>query len=238
MNKNSQHPSWGKVAVGCRIGKHPENQFFVSWTQLLFRGLRRGDAVLTPASQLPAHWAGDVLARGFLKTDCNALLLVDDDMAFEATALEELRSNESNWGFDMVSAFYTTRSFPPRPLVFRLFGGDRPEHIAQGEMYQHISPVPDNTVMEIPLTGWGFTLIRRRVIEAMVDPELGPQRSYYFAYGPGWESDDIPFCRRARELGFRLAVDSSVKVDHIGAIPIGWEQYQGWLRLEAAKKNG
>jgi len=42
------------------------------------------------------------------------------------------------------------------------------------------------------------------------------------------ESDDIPFSRRARELGYKMAVDTNVKIGHIGQTVFGWGEYLKW----------
>lgn len=212
---------WGRIAAGCRIAKHPEALFFASWTGLIAGGTRQDDAILAPTIHTPAHWASDSLARSLLKSDCDSLLMIDDDMSFEPDALERLRTNPANQGYDVVMALCTSKELPPRPIVVSLVDG----------VFKTNHDFQDGDVVPVDMVGLAFTLIRRRVFEAMLG-ESAPEQGFFFSYGPGRESDDVPFCRRVRELGFRMAVDTAVKIDHIGAFAYGWHQYQALRRVK------
>ena len=216
------HADFGRIAVGCRIGKHPEAAFFAAWTGLVVEGLRNGDVVLTPSAYSPAHWASDFLARQFLKSECDTLLMIDDDMEFPPDALDRLRSNAASFEYDIVFALCTTREMPPVPVLLRL-AENQPDD--GRELYQRVTRFPLGRTIPVDVVGLAFTLIRRRVFEAMLAPG-GPDASYFFTYGAGRETDDAPFCRQARRLGFALAVDTAVHIDHVAAIPLGWRHVQ------------
>lgn len=216
--------TWGKIAVGCRIAKHPEALFFTSWTGLIAGGLRDGDEILTPSTSMPAHWASDALARAFLLSECDSLLMIDDDMAFDPLDLERLRTHEANHAYDITFAFCTTRTLPPKPVMMRL-AAEQPGKFG-GENFYTVDRFTDGSVVPVDAVGLAFTLIKRHVFGAMMTVGETINQSYFFTYGNGRETDDIPFCRRARELGFTMGVDTAVKIEHIGAIPIGWRHLQ------------
>lgn len=224
-------PDWGRVAVGVRVAKHPEFGFFVSWTAMTTGGMRNGDKILVPKGHMPAHWASNAIARDYMTTDLESLLLVDDDMEFDSQDLERLRSNEANHDFDVIFGFCTQRVYPPRPVVMRVREQQPPLPLSlHGELFDTAHEIiVDNEVIEVDAVGLAFTLIKRHVIEEMTG-EYGPDHTFYFSYGPGKESDDIPFSRRCRELGFKLGVDISTKIRHIGTVPFGWDEYQGWYQ--------
>lgn len=81
--------------------------------------------------------------------------------------------------------------------------------------------------IEVDYAGTGFMLIRRDVVEALA----GGSESYEGPHGrvpalymtpvwrDGFESEDYHFCRRAREAGFRIVMDPSVRLGH-------WGQYR------------
>ena len=220
---------WGNVAVGARIGKYPEYHFFTSWTSLINGGLRSEDKILMPIGWLTAHNASNALTREFLRTDLDSLFLVDDDMAFDAQDLERLRSNEANWDYDVVFGFCTHRVWPPKPVVMRRKEQPGLPYSLLGEAFVYpYDEIVDGAVVDVDVVGLAFTLIKRHVLEAMTE-EYGPMYSFYFSYGPGLESDDVPFSRRARELGFKMGVDTSVKIGHIGQTIFGWPDYQQWM---------
>lgn len=217
---------FGRIAVGCRIGKHPEAAFFAAWTGLVVEGLRDDDVVLAPSAYSPAHWAADFLARQFLKSGCDTLLMIDDDMDFAPDALECLRANVASFDYDIVSALCTTRELPPVPVLLRL-ADYQPDN--GRELFDRVTRFHLGQVIPVDTVGLAFTLIRRRVFEQMVKTSLEPvsiDEMCFFTYGPGRETDDTPFCRRARQLGFKLAVDTAVHIDHIAAIPLGWRHVE------------
>jgi len=220
--------SWGKIAVGVRINKHPEAQSFAAITALAHQGMRPGDEWLYPSIHAPTHFAATNLIRSFLQTHCDSLLLIDDDMVFNPDTLHKMRDNKANWRYDIVSAFATQRVQPPRAIVLRK--GEQPSHpdSTNGTYYSMlVDEVANGTVMQVDATGLAFTLIRREVIEALTNAD-GPQFTHYVTWGQNGEGEDVNFCRRAGSLGFTTAVDVSCHVGHIGANVTGWDEFDSW----------
>jgi hypothetical protein len=168
---------------------------------------------------LAAHKAANNLVREFLSHPRrDSLLFVDDDMVFEQGALERLRVNPNNWKYDIVSGLANTKTDPPRPIVMRILDEQPnfPESL-QGEMYGFYDGYKEGKTVAVATTGIAFTLIRRRVFEKMVKSSGGnPLFTYFFEYEKGLESEDISFMRKARSLDFKIGVDTSVKIGHIG----------------------
>jgi GT2 family glycosyltransferase len=225
---------WGTIAASCRLNR-TEPAFVVCWTALVGGGLRQGDNVIPPAYDLPAHKAASHLARRFLMSGNDTLLMIDDDMAFAQDAVERLRANEANWEYDIVMAFCTTRGIPPQPVILQEMAEQPgPPLSLKGERFRRVYDFEDGEVIPVGTTGLAFTLIRRRVFEAMLN-EYDLEYNYFFEYGLGEETEDIPFCRRARGLGFKLAVDTSVHIEHITSMRLGPAQFRAWYEEH---KNG
>ncbi len=206
---------FGRVAVGCRLNKI-EPAFFQCWTGLVVSGLDPGDQVLRPSYDMAAHKAANFLARQFLLSDCDTLLMVDDDMVFAPDALSALRTAEQVGQFDIVSALSTTRTYPPQLILKRLLDGQLDYPLSeQGQVFEAITDFERGKYVEVDVVGLAFTLIGREVFEGMVKHDR-PELTYFFRYEQGLETEDISFCRDARELGFKLAVDTAVEVGHIG----------------------
>ncbi len=236
ISKPKKEPEgWGSIALGVRIAKHPEVLFFNSWTQLLTGGVTNIDTVLMPAYHMPAHTASNKLARDFLNTDKDTLLLIDDDMMFDTNTLHALRRNRNNWEYDIVAPFCTHRSYPPKPIVMRDNGELSEPESLDGQSFNYNKDIKQGTVEEVDAIGLAFTLIRREVLEAMINEKWGLDKTFFFNYGPGYESDDIPFCRNAKKLGFRIAVDASVCINHVGTKAYGWTEFQEWKREEESE---
>lgn len=83
--------------------------------------------------------------------------------------------------------------------------------------------------IEVDYAGTGFMLIRRDVIETLAAVEgsyEGPNGRVPALYmtpihNDGFESEDYHFCRIAREAGFKVMMDPSVRLKHWGQYAYG-----------------
>ena len=83
--------------------------------------------------------------------------------------------------------------------------------------------------IEVDYAGTGFMLIRRSVLEKLAetaDSYEGPNGRVPALYmtpihNDGFESEDYHFCRKAREAGFKIVMDPSVRLGHIGQYRYG-----------------
>lgn len=218
---------WGSVCIGVRPTRPYLLEFWSCWTGMIANGLRDEDLVLLPERALPGHQAANMVARAFLRSGCDSLLFVDDDQVFESDALERLRENRANWAYDVVGPFVTQRTWPPRPLMLRSAPDQTDRNAETGEAFQIFPQFQDMEIVEVDAIGFYFTLVRRRVLEALLG-RRDVDTCDLFRYGPGMQGPDIPFSQDAREHGFRLAVDTSVKIGHVGNFVMDWEQYNNW----------
>jgi len=221
---------WGTVAVSARVYKFPEVDFFRSWTLMLMGGLRIGDMVVLGEPGLPSHLAAGKIIREFLYSDRDSLLLIDDDMEFSPDALTTLRNNQDNWGYDVVQAFCTHKSYPPHAVVLREMADQPilPTSLA-GKIYGSLRDIEDHTVIQVDAVGLAFTLIKRHVLEALIN-EYGATHTYDFVqWGPGTTGEDVDFSQKLRGKGFDLAVDTNTKVEHIGKASYGWKQFKHFV---------
>jgi len=225
---------WGTVCVAVRPTRPHSLDFWAAWTALITRGLRRGDVTLVPNQALPGHQAANVVAQSFMDTGRDTLLMIDDDQIFEADTLERLRSNEANWEYDVVCPFVTRRTWPPLPVILRRHEPQPEDAPLVGTYYDPVVQFEEGAALPVDTVGLPFTLIRRRVFEAMVDERLGPERTDYFRYGPQRVGPDVMFSEACVALGFKLAVDTSVKIGHVGAMTLGWNEFVAWREAHRA----
>jgi hypothetical protein len=219
--------TWGKVAVGTRLNDRCDPLFFNCWGRLLTSGMRAGDRLLDAGVELPQHFAAVVVARNFLATDADSLLMVDTDMIFTPDTLSRLRDAEDGQEYDVLSALSVVRRRPFHPIVLRLRQPATPGPCA----YECIKLAPGDGVLEVDSVGTGFTLIRRSVFDRM-RAELGIDR-WYFDWMPGGGGEDTMFCQNARRLGMRIGVDCRVGIGHRGPMTFGWDMQKQEPTLEA-----
>lgn len=226
--RQRQPQGWGRVAIATRIAKHPEPAFFNAWTNLVLGGLRAGDTVINAPTGLPHHVAANEIVRKFLSTTADSLLFIDDDMLFAPNALEQIRRNEANWQYDAVQAFCTHKTVPPHAVVMRKMDPQPGPPVSfGGTRYGALKDIEDGALVEVDVVGLGFTLIKRHVFEGAINPH-GAMHTYWYRWGDGNDGEDVVFSQNAQREGYRLAVDTSVKVDHLGTYAFGWQSWMDW----------
>ena len=135
------------------------------------------------------------------------LLFVDTDIIFTTEQVYALidAANEANTSI-MAGAYFGYLSGKLWPVLFsKTFDG----------VYHQIPEFADDRVQPIAACGMGFTLIHRRVLDALhneADPWCWFGHDLYMGKRMG---EDICFCERASKAGFSLFADGRVTVAHI-----------------------
>ena len=206
---------FGSVAIGARLGGGVDPVFVKCYTGLIMAGMHDGDRVLPPAIELPHHWAANVLAHEFLtQTDCDSLLMLDDDMTFSRDALESLRSSDVNQEFGIVQGLCVSAKAGHGPLMLA----------ESGDYYVPMRPELTDSTVEVGMVGLAFTLIRRSVFAAV--DAIKPPEEMYFTWGASGTGEDAWFCKRARVAGVRIGVDTTQKIGHRVPVNIFWDTEQ------------
>lgn len=146
----------------------------------------------------PARARNDMI-RAALAQNCTHILFIDDDTCPPADTIERLLSHDK----DIVSGLYLQRGFPHFPLMFS-------QSYSDGRcLYKFLTPDVDGLV-ECVNTGFGCVLIKTDVFRKMESPwvTLGEGEKDHWG-------DDITFFNRAVKAGFKIYVDTTVKVGHL-----------------------
>jgi hypothetical protein len=132
------------------------------------------------------------------RCQAESLLCIDDDMTFTPQTFEVLWSTPG----DIVSALYFIRRLPPtQPCMYRK---------AASGLHEPISSYPQNATLEVDAVGLGFALIRKPVLDALVDPfDKYPKKG-----------EDIVLCEKARAAGFAVTVNTAATAGHLMNIPV------------------
>jgi len=228
---------FGSVGIGVPLFKFvPE--FWLSWTHLLLTGLDSGDKVLnntdTPmATRLPL--AHNTLIRQFLASGRDTFLFIEDDHAFEPDQLRRMRTKMENQEFDIVCASYTNRRFNGQPLMMGWnFKPDMTKRTSMCHVnLDHMGRMKTGT-LEFEGAAFGFTLVRRWVLEAMARlPDGDPDINYHeWVQCVGEASPDVPFYWDAREVGARVGVDRDNWVGHMGSMLYSPGTFHDWWDIE------
>lgn len=233
-------PGWGTVAVALRSTKNVDTSFLGSWSQFLMFGVQLGDRLINIdiGANKPHHVAANKLIEAFLRTDCDSILFIDDDMTMPHDALSKMRDNVDNWQFDVAQGFCTYKTYPPHAVAYVLSDEQpgMPESLG-GLKYNALAHLPDEGVEAVDAVGMAFTLVKRHVFVDMLG-EHGPEYTDWFDFGKHSEMEDMRFSRRCREHGFTMCVDTSAKIKHLGQHAYGWPEHRQYVELLEKNSNG
>jgi hypothetical protein len=193
-------------------GKVLDRRFEEALSELSRRGypIRRVRQEVAPPG-FRDRLATDALAAGFAE-----LLWLDPALTFDPADVERLRTHN-------------------RPLVCGVYP-------ASGWAGLTCEFLPDTALVRfgtrgglLPVLtcGLGFALVRRAVFEAIAQrttPGTAPE--YFTTPGAGTNpvgsaAEDVAFCRRARECGFEVVADTSIRLWRTGLARLGWEDACG-----------
>ena len=150
------------------------------------------------------------LVRDFLETDCDQLIFLDVDVSWLEADFKKLVEFDR----DIVAGIYPLKSGDEDYPVLPLPG----ERWADNYGLVEVAGVPT-----------GFLKIKRRVFETLY-PTVRQHRSKEDKFGRkpipiifertlngmSRRGGDIEFCRKAREAGFKVYVDPSMQLGHVG----------------------
>ena len=151
--------------------------------------------------------ARNLLVQKFLDGKCNYLFWIDSDIRFEPDDFAKIYRLDADIGVGAAS----TRA--EKRLINMWKGGKR---LASLEALS--GPI------EVDYAGTGFMAVKREVIEVlsqscgafMANDDRVPALYMTPIHDGEFEGEDHFFCRIAREAGFKIVLDPSVRVGHVG----------------------
>lgn len=166
--------------------------------------------------------ARHTLACKAMNDGFDRVLWLDSDMNFQPDLMERL-SVDMDQGLDFVCGLYFTRKNPVRPCVYEICHpteGRNGETLPTAESFLEI---PDG-LFEIEGCGFGAAMMTVDLIRSCGPLPFFPTDGY---------GEDLAFCRKARDAGYRLYCDGRIKVDHIGTSVINESTWMDARRREA-----
>jgi hypothetical protein len=125
------------------------------------------------------------------------LVMIDDDMTFEYDFVAKLLDAD----VDIVSGLAFKRRPDFQPCVYR-------QNIDDNQYY----PILPDVFQEVDVVGTGGIAIKAEVFKKLKFPWF---ETYYDEKGQHW-SVDFDFCIKAKKAGFKIFVEPSAKMGHIG----------------------
>lgn len=155
------------------------------------------------------YMARERIAHKAINEKFSHVLWLDSDMIFSPAILDDLMFS----GKDFVTGIYHARRKGYASCIFKSI--DINVKVERFEEY------PKET-FEIAGCGFGCVLVSTEILRAVCLNKSScftPLENY---------GEDIAFCKRASELGFKLWCEPSVVCGHIGHIPIYPQDHEAW----------
>lgn len=150
--------------------------------------------------------------RAVLRSDADWLFIMGDDHTFHPLILTRLLARN----VDVVVPNCLTRSAPFYPVQY-----DKENEDGLHGTCDDLPP-PGTGLHEIHAAGSAGMLVRRHVLEALPEDPFNTSGAL--------QNEDLEFCRRIREAGFKIHVDVDEILGHIGTMRVEprWHGEKGW----------
>lgn len=191
--------------------------------------IKHGDALIDRSRSI-------VASRFIQAGTFDILFFVDDDILFDPHDIVKMCSKMQEADLPILAGAYVKKQSEDTHFAVKTF-----KDIA----YTFGKDAP---VQEVEMVSTGFMAISKKVIQKMVDenvvPLCHPEDIKFYPFfqpypkqvGGRWVylSEDWAFCDRAKQLGFKMYVDGSVKLGHAGRYVYNWDDLQ---RLRGKKQE-
>ena len=163
-----------------------------------------GDCSLAMKSGSLVYVARDDIATRTITRDFDFVFWLDSDMVFKPDTLVRMMDTLQKNDFDILSGLYFRRVPPYSPVLF-----EKLEMQGANCIHEEFDKIPDE-IFEVAGCGFGCVLMKTDVF-------LDVQSKHGAMFAPiGSHGEDVSFCMRARECGFKIYCDPSIICGHVG----------------------
>ena len=166
------------------------------------------------------------LARQAIKMGADYVMWFDSDMQFQPDTLKRMLSIMEANDLDILSGVYYRRVPPYTPVLFEKLEMDSNQHC------EHLSmaKVPDG-LFEVEAIGFGCVLMTTSVLLDVI-------AKFRDAFSPiGRVGEDLSFCIRARECGYKIFADSSIQLGHCSHSIVTKEFFEAYTKSKETKDD-
>ena len=158
------------------------------------------------------------LAKYAMKNNIDYVLWLDSDMVFEPDLMERMIATMQEQNIDMLTGLYFRRTAPYSPVLF-----DKLEPKLKGWDFTNFEEIPEHGLFEVGGCGFGCVCIRTEVI-------MSVQAKHGYLFHPmNNGGEDISFCWRVRDCGYKIMCDPELLCGHVGYAVINdiyWRSYR------------
>ena len=178
-----------------------------------------GDCALTFQIGSLVYTSRNELAKKAIAMDADYVLWLDSDMFFEPDLLERMFKSLKENNLDFLSGLYFRRVPPFTPVLF-----DKLEITDKGAEWSEYNDLPTN-LFEVGGCGFGCVLMKTDII-LEVAGKFGDMFTPMANAG-----EDLSFCIRARECGYKLYCDPEITLGHVGQTVVDQAFYRSYRKV-------
>lgn len=163
------------------------------------------------------------IAKRAIMDEVDLVMWFDSDMIFNPDVLQRMLKH-IDAGADMVTGIYYRRVPPYTPTIFEKMAIDEEKQAAVWTEFDEIPTEP----FEVDACGFGCVLMKTEVFISVF-------QQFGNMFAPiGNVGEDIAFCWRARQCGYKILCDPTFDLGHVGSQVITREFFESF---QAQKKK-
>lgn len=162
----------------------------------------------------------DTLAARAIQMDADYVLWLDSDMTFMPDTLQRMHQMMAEQDLDILSGLYFRRVRPFSPVLFDKLICD-----GEDKGFTEFDEIPP-ALFEVGGIGFGCVLMKTGVF-LDVQGKFGAMFTPLNGFG-----EDLSFCWRARECGYKIYVDPTLACGHVGTQVVNKDFYVNYHRAQ------
>jgi len=167
----------------------------------------------------------EIVSRFLDQTDGEWLLWLDSDMVFPPDTIVRLLAAAQAADTKVIGGLCVmVTSDGPIPTLYQ--PAESPTDVTRV-----LLNAPDDQILQVAATGAACLMVHRDVFEAMREASPEDRLFCWFqekVINTRWVSEDITFCLRANQLGYRVFVDTTLSIGH-------WKHGRVWHAADIGK---
>ena len=165
------------------------------------------------------------LAARALNSGADYVLWFDSDMMFAPDTMEKLVKHMED-GYDIVSGLYFRRRPPFTPVLFKKL-------FIQNDvcLQEDYNEYPEDGLFEVEGIGFGCVMMKTEVLLSVI-------AKYKTCFAMiGRNGEDVSFSFRARQCGYKIWCDPSIKLGHVSYTTVTESFYKSYEQQKGQQAN-
>lgn len=213
-----------KILIGTPFKDMAASGYIKSLANLISYTVSQGHQVDYVAIHGGLYNARDQICRKTVRGNYDYMLQIDSDQTFPKDALCRMLDRD----LDVCTGIYVGGEIDHKPVLFTELFKDSSEACAHASK-KGLTELMQTDVFEVAGCGAGFLLVNQHILRLMMI-HIHEWFKPYEGLG-----EDVSFCQRAREMGFKIYADNTFSVGHIKYIV---QTLDDWTGLEDELTKG